>query len=116
MPMAAVTIQALLSRRLDEAEQDFVEGKYGLCLEATQGILRDMMAMTSVPDKPAGSKSRPSLQHDQHLCADGCVCQAAVVLCMQALFEMHRYSLIDDLILTYYNSFTGLPYEVFLAW
>jgi hypothetical protein len=35
---------------------------------------------------------------------------------MQCLFEMHRYSVVDDLLMTYYSAFADLPYHVFLAW
>lgn len=110
------TIQHL-SSSLDDAERLFVEGKHGLCFQTTRSIINDLCVLTSIPTQTQSPKrSKLSLQFDQHLCADGCLCRASVALCVQCLFEMHRFSLIDDLLLTYYDSFETIPYDVFVLW
>eukprot|EP00462_Mataza_sp_D1_P006943 CAMPEP_0175122632 /NCGR_PEP_ID=MMETSP0087-20121206/1819_1 /TAXON_ID=136419 /ORGANISM="Unknown Unknown, Strain D1" /LENGTH=184 /DNA_ID=CAMNT_0016404281 /DNA_START=46 /DNA_END=597 /DNA_ORIENTATION=+ len=106
----------ILSRRLEDAERNFAEGKYGICFQATHEIIKDLAAVTALPGAQPSKRNQRSLQTDQHLCADGCICKAAVVLCVQVLFELHRYSLVDDLLLTYYQSLTSLPFEVFVVW
>jgi hypothetical protein len=71
---------------------------------------------TKSPVKGAKASTRALLHADQHLCSYECACQASVVLAMQCLFEMHRYSVVDDLLMTYYSAFADLPYHVFIAW
>ena len=94
------TVQKRWIGSLRKAELLLVGGDFKASLDEASGLLSKVISMTVLTEKTRSSVA-PTLLPGQHMCTHGCVCQAAVLVCLQALYGLRRFSKIDALLLKY---------------
>ena len=117
-----------LSSRLSGAEAAFLGGRLSEAESAAQDVLRDLASLTS--------RSRRLTPGHGHLCAQGCVCEAAVILHMQCVAEQGATATapataggkaaaaaataaeerMEQLVANFYEQPLHMPYSVFSVW
>lgn len=127
-----------LIEHLELAESLFLSRKFAESLEHSLLVLQSLagysITTSSESDAPASPSSPspsspkstasitidsvrlPSSGLHDHLCEDGCVCEATVVLVLQLLFELRQHNQIDQFMKRCYPITRMCPFGVFSAW
>ena len=103
-----------LASRLRIAEDSYLLGRPLQAQEQAQDVIRDLASLTSTSRR---------LTSKDHACADGCVCEAAMILLIQCIADApsaagapDRDSQMSELVTTYYSESRLMPYAVFVVW
>jgi len=93
--------------RLNAAEQAFLLGHFAAAFKQADSILQEYLLLSTGPKR---------LDIDERPPQPGCLLQACLILCVQALVEQGRWYDVDDYVMKYYSCLSKMPYELFALW
>lgn len=107
-------------QRLDTAEESFLQGEFLSSYHVSLAVLDDLLTLTSRTHTDNGGNApvNAAVSLVSHVCVVQCICQAAVTLALQCMYELQQVDqLLPPLIHKYYqNNILHMPYTVFMVY